>query len=336
MNNKKYNVCAIGNALVDYEIAVEDRFFSENNVEKGFMTLVDEARQAELLGKVTSNIKSKQGGGSAANTIFALKELGGTGYYTCKVADDADGQFFINDLVKSKISTNLNPSNLSKGTTGKCLVMISPDAERTMNTFLGITSDFSKNELNAGVIEQSEYLFMEGFLVSSSTGMEAMLEAKKIAKANDTKVALTFSDPSMVKYFKENMQEVVDEGVDLLFANLEESSLFTGKENLEEIKEEMKKVAKQFVITLGDKGSLVFDGNQFIEIKPNKINAIDSTGAGDVYAGGFLFGVTQGYSYEKAGNIASMASAEIVGKYGPRLSKAQAISILDKVGKITS
>lgn len=332
MGNKKYDVCAIGNALVDYEIEVQDAFFSENSVEKGFMTLVDEARQAELLGKVQSNVKNKQGGGSAANTIFALRELGGTGFYTCKVANDQDGHFFINDLVESEIGTNLNAENLVQGTTGKCLVMVSPDAERTMNTFLGITSDFSIKELDADAIKNSNYLFMEGFLVSSPTGLEAMLEAKKIAQQNGTKVALTFSDPSMVKYFKENMQQVVGEGVDLLFANTEEASLFTGKENFEEIQAELKQYAKEFVITKGENGSVVFDGNEFIEINPFAVKAVDTTGAGDVYAGGFLYGLTQNLSYEKAGMIASASSSEVVSKYGPRLTKAQAQSILEKVG----
>ncbi|MEM6831787.1 MAG: adenosine kinase, partial [Bacteroidota bacterium] len=210
--SKKYDVCAIGNALVDYEIEVSDEFFTSNKVEKGVMTLVDEDKQNELIGLVHGNIKKKQGGGSAANTIFGLTQLGGKGYYTCKVANDEDGKLFVSDLSECGIDTNLSDQALWEGTTGKVLVMITPDAERTMNTFLGITTNFSAQELNEEAISNAHYLFMEGFLVSSPTAFEAMKEAKKMAQKNGTKVSLTFSDPSMVKYFKDQMVEVVGEG----------------------------------------------------------------------------------------------------------------------------
>lgn len=330
---KKYDVCAIGNALVDYEIEVEDQFFEENHVEKGLMTLVDEERQGELVGKVAGKIKKKQGGGSAANTIFALSEFGGKGFYTCKVANDEDGELYVGDLTKSGIDTNLDTSNLFKGTTGKCLVMVTPDAERTMNTFLGITTDFSTSELSEQAIKDSNYVFMEGFLVSSETGLLAMKETKKIAEANGVKVSLTFSDPSMVKYFKDQMTEVVGEGVDLLFCNIEEGELFTGVEGVEALKEELKKYAKQFIITLGAKGSLVYDGDKFIEIEPFPTEAVDSTGAGDVFAGAFLYGINNGHDFSASGKLASAASSVVVSKYGPRLSEAHVKKVHMMVGE---
>lgn len=329
--SKKYDVCAIGNALVDYEIEVEDQFFTDNQVEKGLMTLVDEERQAQLLDGVHGKIRKKQGGGSAANTIFGLSLFGGKGYYTCKVANDEDGSLYVNDLNDSGIDSNLDASNLHQGTTGKCLVMITPDAERTMNTYLGITTDFSANELDPEAIKSSNYLFMEGFLVSSPTGLEAMKEAKKIALENDVKVSLTFSDPSMVKYFRDQMKEVVGEGVDLLFCNIEEAELFTGVEGLEEVKKAITKVAKQFVITFSEKGSLVYDGKNFIDIQPYPTKAVDSTGAGDMFAGAFLYAINHGHSYEEAGKLASAASSAVVGKYGPRLKKELVDQIFSKI-----
>ena len=305
--------------MVDYEIEVNDEFFSSNKLEKGVMTLVEEDRQAELLGKVAGKIKKKQGGGSAANSIFGLAQFGGNGYYTCKVASDSDGSFFINELVKNGIDTNLDPDNLLDGTTGKCLVMVTPDAERTMNTYLGITSDLSEKEVNEEAIAQSNYVFLEGFLVSSPTGIEAMKNAKKIAEEKGTKVSLTFSDPAMVKYFNDQMHEIVGDGVDLLFCNEEEAMLFTDAKNLEEAKEALKKYAKEFAITLGDKGAIVFDGSKFTEIKPFTTTAVDTTGAGDMFAGAFLYAINHGHSPEKAGTLASAASSAVVSQYGPRL-----------------
>ena len=317
--SKKYDVCGIGNALVDYEIEVTDEFFSDNQVEKGVMTLVDNEKQKELVGKVSGNIKKKQGGGSAANTIFGLSQLGGKGFYTCKVANDEDGKLFMGDLKEHGIETNLNGDELLDGTTGKCLVMVTPDAERTMNTFLGITSDLSSNEINPEAIAESNYLFMEGFLVSSPTGFEAMKEAKRIAQENDVKVSLTFSDPSMVKYFRDQMIEVVGDGVDLLFCNIEEAELFTGLTELEEIKAALRKVAKQFVITFSEKGALAFDQENEVKIDPVPVKAVDSTGAGDMFAGAFLYGLNNGYSMKEAGELASHAGSTVVGKFGPRL-----------------
>jgi len=329
--NRKYDVCAIGNALVDYEIEVEDQFFLENKVEKGLMTLVDADRQSELLGKVQGKVKKKQGGGSAANSIFALSLFGGKGYYTCKVGNDSDGELYLNDLKSASIDSNLDGGNLYDGTTGKCLVMITPDSERTMNTFLGITTDFSTNELDHQAIKDSNYLFMEGFLVSSETGLVAMKEAKKVAQENGTKVSLTFSDPSMVKYFRDQMIEVVGDGVDLLFCNIHEAELFTGESDLEKVKAGIMKVARKFVITFSEKGSLVYDGQHFKEVKPYPTTAVDSTGAGDMFAGAFLYGINHGYSYEKAGLLASAASSVVVGKFGPRLNSSHVEKILKKL-----
>ena len=331
--NKKYDVCAIGNALIDYEIEVEDSFLLQNKIEKGLMTLVDSSFQQILITKTQGNIRKKQGGGSAANTIFALSQLGGKGFYTCKVANDGDGRLFMDDLKANKINANLELHTLEEGITGKCLVMITPDAQRTMNTFLGITNHFSSKELNFEAIQQSKYLFMEGFLVSSTSGLEAMKKAKKYAEKNNVKVSLTFSDPSMIKYFLPQMKEIVSGGIDLLFCNIQEAELFTGINGINANKEIFKKIAKTFVITQGDQGAWAFDGVKFSHIPPTPIKAIDSTGAGDMFAGAFLYAINQGQTFDQAGKLASIAAATIVGKYGPRFEKNQAEKILKNVNE---
>ena len=331
MVKKRYDVYAIGNALVDYEIEIDNEFLKKHKVEKGLMTLVDEDRQEVLIKAVQNQIRKKQGGGSAANTIIAMSQLGGKGFYSCKVASDDDGVFYIKDLNENGVDTNLKPDALAKGTTGKCLVMVSDDAERTMNTFLGITADFSTDEISEEALTNSEYLFIEGYLVSSDTGREAMKTAKKLAEDNGIKVSLTFSDPSMVKYFKKEMEDVVGASVDLLFCNEEEAMLFTGKETLEEAREELKKAAKKFVITQGKNGAMVFDGDTFIDIEPYPVKAVDSTGAGDMFSGAFLYGITHGHTFASSAKLASKASSEVVSKYGPRLAYFELQEIKEEV-----
>jgi sugar/nucleoside kinase (ribokinase family) len=329
--SKKYDVAAVGNALVDIEFTVSDQFLEEFQIEKGVMTLVDEDRQTKLMQEINTKTTKMQCGGSAANSIIALSQFGGSGYYCCKVADDELGRFFAKDLTDAGVDNNLNPNQLEKGITGKCLVMVTRDAERTMNTFLGITQDFSTKELNDFAIKDAKYLYLEGYLVTSENGKEAMLQAKRLAEKSGTKVSLTFSDPAMVKYFRGAFDDIIGPSVDLLFANEEEAKLFTGKDNLMEAREELKKSAHHFVITQGKNGAMIFDGDTFIDIEPYPIKAVDSNGAGDMFAGAFLYGITNGHSYASSGKLASMASSQIVGQFGPRLAWHETKKILTRL-----
>ncbi|MEB2776866.1 adenosine kinase [Algoriphagus sp. D3-2-R+10] len=328
---KKYDVTGIGNALVDIEFKVKDQFFTDNAVEKGLMTLVDEGRQNALMQVINTEQAKKQCGGSAGNTVIAVSQFGGKAYYSCKVANDELGHFYMNDMKDAGVSHNLSETSLAEGITGKCLVMVTEDAERTMNTFLGITQTYSTADVNESAIKDSKYLYIEGYLITSENGKEAMIHAKKIAEESDVKVALTFSDPAMVKYFKEPMAEVIGASVDLLFANEEEAMIFTGKDNLLEAREEMKKLAKHFVITQGKNGAMIYDGDTFIDIEPYATTAIDSNGAGDMFAGAFMYGITNGHSYASSGKLASMASSKIVGQFGPRLQWHEAKDILARL-----
>ena len=325
---KKYDVYGLGNALVDIVTEVQDSFLKDYNVEKGLMTLVDKERQHELVAAIDLPNSNMQCGGSAANTIIAVSQFGGNGYYSCKVAKDEMGKFYLDDLDKNGVDTNHTFDTTPEGITGKCLVMTTPDANRTMNTFLGITSTFSKDEVNEAAIKDSKYLYMEGYLVPGEDGQSAMKLAKKIAEDNGVKVAMTFSDPSMVKYFKPQMEEIVGASVDLLFCNEEEAMLFTDTATIEEAREELKKVAKKFAITQGANGAIIFDGDTFIDIEPYSVDAIDTNGAGDMFAGAFLYAITNGHSYAEAGKLASLASSRIVAKFGPRLEWHEAKEVL--------
>lgn len=316
----KYDVYGIGNAIVDIVTEVDADFFERNQVEKGVMTLVDDKRQEHLMKAIDMKRSKMSGGGSAGNTVVALNQLGGNAYYACLVAKDDLGKFFLKDLERNGVQTNLKIENCPPGHTGRCLVMTSPDAQRTMNTFLGISSFLSPEHLNEDAIKNSSYVYLEGYLVSSPKGLAAMLEAKRMAEQNQVHVALTFSDPSMTKYFSKQMEEVVGASVDLLFCNEEEAMIFTGTDFISDAREKLRGVAKRFVITLGANGALIFDGDTFIEIEPYRVKAVDTNGAGDMFAGAFLFGITHHHSYAEAGKLASLASSRVVQQWGPRLT----------------
>jgi sugar/nucleoside kinase (ribokinase family) len=293
------------------------------------MTLVDEKRQLELM-KVIDMQKSKMsGGGSAGNTVVAVNQFGGKSFYSCLVAHDQLGKFFLEDLKRNGVDTNLAYENCPPGHSGHCLVMTTPDAHRTMNTFLGVSSFLSPEHLDEKAIKDSSYVYLEGYLVASPKGLEAMKEAKKIAEKNNVPVALTFSDPSMVKYFSKQMEEVVGASVDLLFCNDEEAMIYTGTSTVNEAREKLKQVAKKFVMTLGANGALIFDGDTFIQIEPYKVRAIDTNGAGDMFAGAFLYGITHQHSYAEAGKLASLASSRVVSQFGPRLEPTQAKKVME-------
>ncbi len=324
----KYNIYGIGNALVDIVTEVDDRFLEIHEIEKGFMTLVDADRQFQLVEAINLKDSNMQCGGSAANTVIAASQFGADCYYSCLVADDDMGHFYLEDLRANGVNSNMSSELLPQGITGKCLVMTTPDAGRTMNTFLGITSSFSKAQLHPEAIRQSQYLYMEGYLVTSENGVEAMITSRDIAREAGVKTVLTFSDPSMVKYFRDQMLSVLEGGVDLLFCNEEEARLFTETETTAEAREKLKDHAHRFAITQGANGAILFDGDTFIDIEPYKVDAVDTNGAGDMFAGAFLYGISHGHSFVEAGKIASLASSRVVSQFGPRLKKHQAREIL--------
>ncbi|MFZ5973731.1 MAG: adenosine kinase [Bacteroidota bacterium] len=329
----KYDVYGIGNAIVDIVTEVEHSFFDANEVEKGVMTLVDEKRQLHLMKAIDMKKSKMSGGGSAGNTVVAVNQFGGKSFYSCLVAHDELGKFFLDDLKRNGVETNLKYEDCPQGHSGRCLVMTSPDAQRTMNTFLGVSSFLSPEHLDEQAIKDSFYLYLEGYLVASPKGLDAMKAAKKIAENNRVHVALTFSDPSMVKYFSKQMEEIVGASVDLLFCNDEEAMIFTGTNNILEAREKLKQVAKRFAITLGANGALIYDGDTFIQIEPYKVRAVDTNGAGDMFAGAFLYGITHRHSFAEAGKLASLASSRVVAQWGPRLTPAEAQKILgDLVG----
>jgi len=327
----KYDAYVIGNAIVDIVTEVEYDFFTKNQVEKGVMTLVDEQRQLHLMKAIDMKKSKMTGGGSGSNTATALAQFGGKTFFTGLVAKDPLGNFFLEDLARNSVDTNIVYDSAPDGHSGRCLVMTSPDAQRTMNTFLGVNSFLSPANVHESAIRNSSYVYLEGYLVANPKGFEAMKEAKRLAEKNNVKVALTFSDPSMVKYFSVQMQEIVGASVDLLFCNDEEAMIFTGTNDVNDAREKLRQFAKRFVITLGANGALIFDGDTFIKIEPYKVIAVDTNGAGDMFAGAFLYAITHHHSWAEAGKLASLAASRVVGQWGPRLETSAVKKILTEL-----
>lgn len=329
---KRYKVYGIGNALVDTEIQVEDEELVNMGVEKGLMTLVDERRQHDLVHRLRGHMvtASRASGGSAANTVIANSRFGGPSFYSCKVASDDNGDFYLADLEAAGVAHNWNCSRQT-GITGRCLVLISPDAERSMNTFLGISESLSPNELVPEAIRASEYVYIEGYLVTSPTGREAAIKAKQHADEHGVATSLSFSDPGMVEFFRDGLKEMLgDNGVDLLFCNEAEALGWGETDSMEKAVESLKAVSRRFAVTLGARGALLYDGDTLMEIPAYPTEAIDTNGAGDMFAGAFLYAFTHGRDFETSGRFASLAASRVVSRYGPRLSASEHDALLDE------
>ncbi|NBD17219.1 MAG: adenosine kinase [Cyanobacteria bacterium] len=327
----KYNVYGMGNALLDIEFKVTPDLLQNLGIDKGVMTLIEADRQQALINELQNYMGKKSGGGSAANTMFAISQFGGKCFYSCKVANDEMGQSYLQDLVDCGIETNLQHHDHEPGITGQCLVFVTPDADRTMNTHLGISAQFSEKELVPSAIKDSEYLYIEGYLVADPNGKSAAIKARETAQSAGNQVALSLSDLNMAKFFKEGFLEIIGDGIDLIFSNETEALTMGQTEDLAEAADYLKTLSKGFVITRGAKGSLVYDGENLLEIAPNAVKAVDTVGAGDMFAGAFLYGLTHGMNHADAGKLASAASARLVTSYGPRLEPQEAKAVLAQV-----
>jgi sugar/nucleoside kinase (ribokinase family) len=317
-----YDIYAIGAALVDTEVEVTDNFLAEHSIDKAVMTLVEQPRQAELISSLKKNDSTllKQSGGSACNSVVAAAQLGSVTYFGGKVADDDDGKLYAQDLTQAGVSHAFSPAD--QGVTGKCLVMVTPDAERTMNTYLGVSDEFAENEIDQSALAKSEWFYVEGYLQTDDPRTTVVKSAVEFAKQQGVKVALSLSDPFVAQLFGDNLKSVIGDGVDLIFCNKDEALAFTGADTIDQASKELKTYSASFVITDGAKGATVFDGKSLSRVPGVKAKAIDTNGAGDMFAGAFLYAITSGNNYLQAAELANQAAAKVVERFGPRLNKA--------------
>ncbi len=246
---------AIGNALIDQEFKVSDDFLIQQNLQKGTMQLTDGETQANLYNNLlkTQSYKGQASGGSAANTTVAFSALGGSAFYACRVGNDELGSIYLNGLNDAGITTSTK--SISEGVTGTCMVLVSEDSERTMHTYLGITAELTDEQIDFTPLNTAKWLYIEGYLSTSDTARLAVKQAREIAKANGVKIALTLSDPAMVQYARQGLNELLDDGVDLLFCNEQEALMYTETDNIDAALAKLKSLSQSVVITLSSKGA---------------------------------------------------------------------------------
>jgi len=322
-----YDLYAIGNALVDSEYEVTDAQLQAMGVEKRHMTLIDPPRRAALLAAVQGLHSRRTGGGSAGNTVMALAQLGGRAFYSCRVADDELGAFYREDLIANGVDTNLSHTQSPSGQTGSCMVMVTPDAERSMSTFLGATADIDHTALHPKDIAKSKVYYMEGYLAASPTGLDAALKGRALAKAAGVKLAATLSDMSMINYCRTGLEAMLGtgssaegSGLDYLFCNEEEATVWCGSTDLAAVCEQVGKLAGVVCLTRSAKGCILIEGSTQTAVPAAAVKAVDTNGAGDMFAGAFLYAVTQGHSHAQAAWLANQSAGQVVTQYGNRLS----------------
>jgi sugar/nucleoside kinase (ribokinase family) len=322
-----YDIYGIGNALVDIDFEVSTQTLGRLGLDRGMMTLADGAGYQLLLEDLDGIKHAKTCGGSAANTVIAATQFGAKCFYSGKVAADASGEYYLQNLIDNKIDTNLAAGPLEPGATGKCIVMVTPDAERTLVAYLGMAEALSEKDISIQDLAQSRFLHIEGFLAVSKSATQAAIKAHAIAKQAGTKTSINLSDPCITSFHADNIKMIIGEGVDMLFCSEVEAMLYTGAKELMLSIEALKNIAKQFIVTLGNRGALMFDGKELITISPTPVMAIDSVGASDMFAGVLLSELSQGKSMREAGNFACHAAGHIVTKFGARFTEQEAKKI---------
>ncbi len=320
----------IGNALVDLEYSVDDQFLQQHQLQKGTMQLAEQATQQHLLNSLSQHHAQEQAsGGSAANSTVAYTSMGGSAFYACRVGNDDFGQFYLNGLSTAKVQTS--KGSTSDGETGTCVVLVTPDGERTMQTFLGITAELSEQQVDFEPLQTAKYLYIEGYLATSPTARQAVKQAREIAKANGIQIAITLSDPAMVQYARAGLDDLIDDGVDILFCNEHEARMYTNTEQLEDTLTALLKLSKTVVVTKSAAGAIIATQNgEHLQIDAVPCNAIDTLGAGDAFAGAYLYGMSQGFGLQACGDLAAATASVVVSQYGPRLTVAEYQAVLQK------
>jgi len=317
-----YDVFGLGNALVDMEVKIDEQFLTSHQITKGHMTLVDSEQMQALANALEGTPMNRCSGGSAANTIYAIQAFGLQTCYACKVAHDETGDFFVTDLTSSGVAL-ASPNRAQSGSSGRCLVMITDDAERTMTTDLAVSSELSVEDLTPASIQNASVYYVEGYLSSSPTSTAAAITCREISEEANTKVAVSLSDPSMIEFFRTPLEEMLGNGVDTLFCNEEEALQWAGTDRLDIALKELGDIAPEVYVTLGANGSIAQSHGgghkQSEQVSGFPTQAVDTTGAGDIFAGACIAARLQGAEPANAASFANFCAARLVAQYGARL-----------------
>ena len=316
---RDYNVYGLGNAIFDTEIQVDDQLLDDHQLAKGLMTLVAEEEQQNLLEKLRDHPQHDAAGGSAANTMVGLVQFGATACYSGKVGADSAGARYKASMLAAGV--HFDAECTTDNVTGRCLVLITNDGERTMRTALGAAAQFSSSDVDFRLIESSQILYIEGYLFTSDLGTEAAIQAMGRAKSTNTLVALSLSDAAVLSIFHDRFTSSVRDFADIGFCNEQEARVYSGQDTTSDAVAKLSQDVATAFVTCGSDGSIVMSDGGLTSIPSYSVPVVDTTGAGDIYAAGALFGLTHDIGPKKAGILGSFASARIVQQLGPRLSE---------------
>lgn len=327
----RFDVVAIGNAMVDVLANMDDEFLEKHNMPKGMMTLID-ATSAETIYRHISQNSVECSGGSAANTAVGIAALGGSPAFIGKVADDELGEVFRKDITKSGVHFT-TPCLENEKPTARCMVIVSPDAQRTMNTYLGACSKLSRKDIDESLIRQAKIVYMEGYLWDRPEAKDALTYAVELAKKYNRKVSLSLSDPFCVNRHRDSFLQLIKSGVNVLFCNEEEIKALFSVNDPEDAFKNCEDLCDIAVITRGAEGAVAVCGKKRYEIPAEPIRrVIDTTGAGDLFAAGFLTGLARDKSIPDCLQMGALAAAEIISHYGARPETSLRDLISKKVG----
>jgi sugar/nucleoside kinase (ribokinase family) len=313
---KCFDVVGIGNAIVDVLVQADDRFLEEHDLTKGTMALVDEHQAERLYASVGPGLETS--GGSAANTLAGVAQLGGRAGFIGRVRDDQLGGIFAHDIrsVGARFET---PAATEGPSTARCLILVTPDAQRTMCTYLGASVGLDPADLDLEMVAQAKLLYLEGYLWDSDEAKAAFIAAAEMARAHGGEVALSLSDAFCVERHRDSFQELVDGHVDILFANEMEITALYKANSFAEAADQVRGRCKVAALTRSEQGSLILNGSGTHQVEPYRLGPlVDTTGAGDLYAAGFLHAYTQGQEIVACGRLGSLCAGQVVTQLGPR------------------
>lgn len=324
----RFDVVGIGNALVDVLSHVDDPFVDTHDLTKGAMTLIGDERVEELYRAMPD--PTEMSGGSAANTLVGVASFGGRAAYIGRVRDDGLGTVFAHDLASLEVTFDSPRASDGPGT-GRCMIVVTPDAQRTMNTYLGASSLLGPDHLDLDLIADSAVTFLEGYLFDRDEAKAAYRVATEAAHAAGREVSLTLSDGFCVERHRKDFVALIDDGVDILFANTDEITRLYEVDDVDEAVERVRGRCRIACITKGRNGSVIVTDDETHVIAPHEVpKRVDTTGAGDLYASGFLYGYTQGMALDRCGHLGSIAASAVIGHTGarPGLSLAQLLHLV--------
>ena len=331
----KYDISALGNALVDTQYKVDHNFLSEIGLEADSMTLSSADEQAPIINKLIEMGSESMSdcGGSATNSLVAAANYGSKCHHVCRVANDEDGRKYLDSLRSAGVEHIGISSENADMPTGKCLILVTPDAKRTMSSMLGVSAFLGSSDINFEVVENSRIFYIEGYMVTSNDNFNAVISVLEHLKGKDTIKALSLSDAGIVHGFRDKFELIESYGIDMIFCNDDEAVAFSNKENLNEAEEFYKSKSYMTVITKGSEGSIVVENGVTHIAEAEKITPIDTNGAGDMFAGSFMHAYIQGIDISDCAKFGNYASSKVVETFGPRLDSNGYQEVLIKLRK---